>query len=442
MARTETAASRPDRRSQLVFSIAIAAASAIGLAKTLLVALVLQPADFGLYAALFGAAVMATTFLSFGRNERTMKAWPRAWEAGDYDFLLADGRQAMAVLLRRAVLAASLVCAAAALLGLGDVVGVSLGAGIALAGLLVVPGIAMLLTASGIRAAGSGRMLLAFTAGRTGAALLLVVPLAFLLGWEWALAGELVAQALVAAAGWAVFRRRCEAQEQTARPRFAETPSAIAEGRTFYASGLLGSIVPFGGRGIIAVLADAATAGSYAVAMTFVQIAQMFTAAVAQREGPQIIKLVHRGETAILGRLALPGFLVLVLAAGTLAGFAASLLFAPAQAFWDSYGLGLAAIALTAMAMLASFHLQLSFVMLAFDAERRILAGSAISAALGVGGFAIAAANEAGPAGYIMGVAAGETLRCLYLLWSYFRLRASLRTGDSARGGADRDAAL
>ena len=96
-----------DQRSQVLFSLAIAAASAIGLLKTLLLAVVLPPAAFGIYAALFGATVMATIFISMGRNERTMKAWPRAWEAGDPAYLLEDSRRAMQVLVKRAALPAA-----------------------------------------------------------------------------------------------------------------------------------------------------------------------------------------------------------------------------------------------------------------------------------------------------------------------------------------------
>ena len=73
--------------------------------------------------------------------------------------------------------------------------------------------------------------------------------------------------------------------------------------------------------------------------------------------------------------------------------------------------------------MVASFHIQLAFVLLAFDAERHILAGSVMSAVLGIGGFTVAAASSAEPADYIVSVAVGETARCLYLLLSYFRLR-------------------
>ena len=214
-----------------MYSISIAAVSAIGFAKTVLVALTLSPADFGIYAALLG---------------------------------------------------------------------------IALSGSLVVPGIAMLPTASGMRATDSAKLLLLFTVVRTATALFVVVPMAFFLGWERALAGEFAVQGLVAAWGWRTFARNCKAGHPSLDKRFTEAPAAVAEGRTLYASNLAGSVVPFGGRGIIALLADAATAGYYALAMTFVQIAQMFTPAVAQREGPEITKRAYRGEVAIARQLAIP----------------------------------------------------------------------------------------------------------------------------------------
>ena len=426
-----------DQRSQVLFSLAIAAASAIGLLKTLLLAVVLQPAAFGIYAALFGATVMATIFISMGRNERTMKAWPRAWEAGDPAYLLEDSRRAMQALVKRAALLAALAVGGAALAVAGDLVAPSLGIGIALAALLVAPGIALLLVASGTRAIGSSRLLLAFTAARTGCALLLAVPLAWQLGWQWALAGELAAQAAVALWGWRIVRARfARLDASTEGSGFREGAEARAQGRTFYASSLVGSVVPFGGRGIIALLADAVTAGSYAVAMTFVQVAQMFTAAAAQREGPLAIKMVQRGQHAVLRRLVLPAIMVAALAAATLIAFLVSLAFPDLSEFWDGYGIGIPAMALTALAMVASFHMQMAFVILAFDGERHILIASTLSAIVSVAGFVMAALAASPPAGYIAGVAIGETLRSTYLLLAYRAIRRGRMAGGPDRGSA------
>ena len=408
---------------QIVFPIAISAASAVGLAKTLLLAAILAPEDFGRYAAFIGIAVVATVLISFGRIERTTKAWPRAWEAGGFDFLRADYAQAMRVLAGRG-LALSAIGLMLAGFGLaGGAFGSITASGIALGSLLIVPGAVLLLTASGLRAAGSMRKLLAFTAARSGLTLLLATPLAWITGWQGALAGELVGQGLVAIWSWATVRRFFSGG--AAGDGFAEGAMAVSHGRTLYASNLVGSLVPFGGRGFVALIADAAMAGAYAVAMVFVQVAQMFAGSVAQREGPLVIKLAQRGEIGLLRRLAIPALLMVLLAGGSFAIFMLSLAFPPARAFWDSYALGPIAIGMTAIAMLAAFHLQLSFLLLAFDAERHVLAGSILSALVTYAGFLVAAAYGAGAAGFVAGVALGESLRALYMLGVYRMLRGA-----------------
>lgn len=419
---------------KLLFPIAISAAAAIGLLKTLLLAVLLEPADFGRYAAFMGIAVVATIFISFGRIERTTKSWPRAWETGGFAFLRSDYSGAMRVLAGRGVALSLAGVLAAAFAYLGGFVGAPTAAGITLGSLLILPGAILLLTASGLRAVGSMRKLLAFTSARSGLALLIAAPLAALAGWEWALAGELVAQSLVAVWSWLAVRSEIAAGEN--RADFAERTTAIGEGRTLYASNLVGSLVPFGGRGFIALIADAAMAGAYAVAMVFVQVAQMFAGSVAQREGPLIIKLAQRGETGLLRQLVVPALLIALLAAGSFAAFLVSLAIPEAREFWAGYGLGPVAIGLTAIAMLAAFHMQLSFVLLALDGERDVLRGSILSAAATYSGFLIASLTGAGAAGFVAGVALGESLRAAYMLVAY----RALRNARDRQGGA-RDAA-
>ncbi len=407
----------------LLFPVAISAAAAIGLVKTLLLAALLEPASFGRYAVFMGVAVVATILISLGRIERTTKAWPRAWEEGDFAFLARDQASASRLLALRGSIVAMVMLALA---GLGTVAGwlpETTATGLALAALLVVPGVILLLTASGMRAIGSMRLLLAFTTARSGLALLIAAPLAMLAGWEWALAGEALAQALVALWSWLTVRRRFAAPSHDAANAFEETAGAVREGRQLYSSNLIGSLVPFGGRGFIALIADAATAGAYAVAMVFVQIAQMFAGSVAQREGPLVIKLARRGETGLLRQLKVPAFLLTVLAAGSFAAFLISLQIPQAAEFWATYNLGVVAIGLTTIAMLAAFHMQLSFVLLAFDAERQVLRAAIVSTAVTYGGFLVASAMALGVPGFVASVAAGEGLRALYMLGAYLGLR-------------------
>jgi O-antigen/teichoic acid export membrane protein len=67
-------------------------ASGLGLSKTIILAKILSQENFGQYISISGAAILASTFLSFGLIEATTKKYPLLWVSGSRDKILLDAR--------------------------------------------------------------------------------------------------------------------------------------------------------------------------------------------------------------------------------------------------------------------------------------------------------------------------------------------------------------
>lgn len=144
-------------------------ASGLGFLKLLSAAHLLNTADFGHYTTVLGGGMLASSLLSVGLVEGTIKLYPRLWQAGRPEGIRTDSAATGRRLAARFAVASTLLCGSASLMDLGyGPLPFLLGAGVGL-------GTAFLaLQASMIRAVDSASLLQTFSVRRAVVILLAV----------------------------------------------------------------------------------------------------------------------------------------------------------------------------------------------------------------------------------------------------------------------------
>lgn len=358
-------------------------ASALGFLKLLLAAHVLSTADFGHYTSVLGGGLLASSLLSVGLVEGTIKLYPRLWQAGRPDDIRTDSAVIGRRLAARFAVAATLLCGSASLMDLGyGPLPFLLGAGVGL-------GTAFLaLQASMIRAVDSASLLQTFSVRRAVVTLLAVCAGGWLFGWTGALAGEAVAAILTVAVTWGLVRSHfVRASRPCEHDKGAEEASG---GGTLYVSMFVTSATTQLDRGLVNATSGPVMAGTYSFVSLLTQAGLLLMNILTQRVGPAVIRTHHEtGRAAPLGILFKPvGLLVAVTAAFVIAALVLKRTSIYAFGF-SRFEISDSAIMLAgALGMLSTTGL-LEFWLIAENRERQIMRCSLVYAIIFFGTFAM-----------------------------------------------------
>lgn len=364
-------------------------ASGLGFARVVALAQIMSPADLGGYLSIAGVAVLSGALLSFGQIEGTTKYYPRLWLAGDHGRILASVRVITVKLGLRFLVAAAVGLVVLPILNVENpvlTVAVAVGIGLCTAYLA--------LAASLLRAAENATALQAFNLVRNGSAIVLACAGGWLLGWQGALAGDLLgAIASLAHVTWSLRKIFAERSANA-----GANPVSVAEdvqktgGGKLYLAYLLSSSTQLLDRGAINLAIGAAAAGSYGVIALMFQVGQLVINIFAQRAGPRVIKLAQ-SSSAGGGRIESvrkPIYGMLALAAAvTAAALLARWLDLP-PGFFSKYQLSWEVMLLGGGVCFMQIFSLFEFHLIAHDREREVLRASAISTGLLAGLFVLA----------------------------------------------------
>ncbi|WP_050467312.1 hypothetical protein [Herbaspirillum chlorophenolicum] len=366
-------------------------ASALGFIKLIALAYAMPPHDYGQYVAHFGIATLSGSLMSAGLIEKTIKAYPRQWVTGQRRVVLADALQIARTLGLRFLIAGALG-ALASVAGwvpftLGEVVWTTgLGACTAWLALL----------ASLYRAVGSQKALQNFTWWRSAATLAFSLPAGWLLGWQGAMGGDIIANLLGVVIGLCQLPRLYH--DEPAPAQQASESSEPEKGRDIghhqlYLANLAVSAVTMADKAWVSAAIGATLAGTYGVVMLIPQIAQLLVNVVVQHIGPLVIKFAHlkqrdTGRVSAVGlQASLLALFSLLLTAGVLAAKHLPYL----DHLFAKFDISDLSLILAGMIAAGQIYSVIEFHLIARDRERDVLAASAISGLIFVCLFSMAA---------------------------------------------------
>lgn len=396
-------------------------ASALGFIKLLALAYAMPAHDYGQYVAHFGIATLAGSLMSMGLVEKTIKAYPRQWVTGQRRVMLGDAARIGRVLALRFLLAGAI----GLLLSYLHLAPVSLNEVIWTTGLgLCTAWLALL--ASLYRAVGSQKALQNFSWWRSAATLCMALPAGWLLGWQGAIAGDILANLLGIAIGLCQLPGlyRDEPVSQPADAAAAVADEVVDRGHhQLYLSNLAVSAVTMIDKAWVSAAIGAALAGAYGVVMLIPQIAQLLVNVVVQHIGPLVIKLAHLKQRDD-SRISAVG-----LQAGLLAAFSALMtvgaLVAKRLPYLDhlfaKFAISDLSLLLAGIIAAGQIYSVVEFHLIARDRESDVLLASAASGAIFIGLFAIAALLHARIEWFIAAAAAARWSQVWLLRKAYLR---------------------
>lgn len=388
------------------YIVMMGVAAALGLAKLVVVAMVLAAPEFGSYAGAAGGAAIGSALFSFGLIEGTIKRFPRFWSGGERGRIIGAAKWIglRIVLLTSPILLIGIVIAYIAL-GLDGLISAII---IALFALVIVLGRVVSAMNQGI---GDPSLIWRFSFFRSGAALILTIAGAYFFGWKGAIVGEIVAVLASNAQGiWLV---------RHALPLNARSEPAFAD-HHLYVSALFTNLAASGDRALVAALAGSASAGSYAFALLFAQIGQVFVNILGQKAGPEIIKAQRAGVSLrpTVALLVIPVLGTLTVATAMIvAAYLVGYLDA-GRALFSKYGIGLAEIAVSCYIAITSLYVIVEYAAVSIDREKYVTLAGASSAIGLIFGAAVAWQQEAGPLAYLFALAFARSLQLAVLLFA------------------------
>lgn len=276
----------------VAFLVIMLSASALTMVRMAAVAGLLAPVDFARYATIIATGAYLATVISFGAVEATIKAFPRLVEDSRQGELRGRAYPIFALLARRAALVGvpSLVIGHA--FGLDWLRDFGLAAGYAFGTA------SMALVASLQRALNNAPRLAAGTFMRTFVVFFFVVGAAWAAGLDAALAAEVGATALVCALSVQLFVPRSEHRDAARTPALP-VASGDRSGRTVFLANSAVNAPFYLDRLYVSVVMGGEVAGRYAVLALFLMFAALLVGIIAQRVGPDAIRLVHRDQNAV-----------------------------------------------------------------------------------------------------------------------------------------------
>ena len=266
-------------------------ASGLGFLKMIVLAIVLEPHDYGRYVSIFGLATLFGAIFSFGIIERTIKMYPRYWIDGRLGAILRDARNIINLLLSRFGILASISILISFFLTLTfswiEIFSIFL---------LAFLSALLALLASLYRAAGSKKALENFSIARG----LSILVLGFLGGFFFestgAIFGDIFGSIIVLFYSLFVIKRLYSHRHvKVSKNRLADkvqTENFIGHGKLYFANLFTGSTSMLD-RALISANLGPSLAGSYGFIMLIPQIFQMLINIISQLIGPKIIKSNH-----------------------------------------------------------------------------------------------------------------------------------------------------
>jgi O-antigen/teichoic acid export membrane protein len=363
--------------------------AALSLLRGFIAAAILAAADFGLYAVVIAIGMFGSSLLGLGKVEEMRKAFPRLFVEGRISSILTMADRVNFMLARRVLVTTAFFGLIAFFVG-----GPSWWVAIIWVGLTSLTTGWNAILASALRSTTDLRHLGTSTALRAVLALILGSAGAYHLGWNGAIAGEVIAA--VAGAGIArsaLAKIHCPPCEGT-----LAAPDTIAgaskDGMILFLGALAISIPMYLGRVFVGAAYPPFELGVYSFLMIFVTAAATFMGIIDQKIGPDLIRMEHSGFelleqrrflyrwTALLGLALLAG--VVIVSAGMME--------APFAFFRNKYHLEWGLLAPTALLCALQVASTYDWMLLSRNEERLILACSLfflLLAALGcVGVFA------------------------------------------------------
>lgn len=350
----------------------MAVAAGVALVRGFFVAGILDVPSFGLYVTLVAAGMFSSVLISFGENERTIKIFPRLWVGQRHrgEMIRQADRSCQFMMFRAGVvLVLLLVCMLVDGLRYLSQMGIFVVL-VALSAALVS------LYASAIRATGEVDLLARNTLLRSLIVILLGVIGAFFFNWQGAILGE------VSGALLGVLITRYSVIQQT--KRFDQNNGAVEQsaevnissdgGLWLFFAALLASAPVYLDRAFVASVFGATVVGTFGFLMLFVTGANTFTGIIAQKVGPQLVKMEHSGGSVTAQIKYALRWLTLVWLVSIVGMMAVTLalVFGPAQYFFEKFNLDLNLIAATAMLCILQIGVIADFIMISRNQERAI----------------------------------------------------------------------
>lgn len=397
------------------------AASGFGLLKLVVLAYLLDPAEYGGYVALFGAATLSAALMSFGLIEETIKKYPRKWADGERKSIISDSKGRGKVLVLRFVLLLGVLIPIALIANhstkiIEIVFFCTIGVGSAL----------LSLVASLFRATGSKKALQRFSLWRSGFAFGLATAFGTLWGFHGALVGESIAALLSISLSFVTLRKLYYNDQHDAGQSDQSDERATGH-RKLYIANTFTASTTMADRSIVAFALGPVSAGTYGVIMILPQISQMLVNVVSQYIGPYVIKLVHKGDMDTSKSSSLIYQTCLLAALVSVIGFT---LFALSElesvsSFFEKYSLTGAFLVLACILSVAQIAALIEFHLIARDAEHLVFKCSIMANSMFFFTFAICSQRQLDVEYFIASAATAKLVHAALLSKSLVKINKS-----------------
>lgn len=395
---------------ETIFAVLMVAASSLSFIKSISLAMIFVPEQFGLYISSVGIATLISVLVSFGLIESTTKLYPHMYIMSDMAGIRSHMRRAISLLAVR-IIALVAVAAAAKFVLPEQLQSLSYLTIVLVGGLSIAIG-ALLLMASLVRAIGSVRMLLMFSFLRGLFPLCLSLPTALYFSWHYVIGAEIVAT-------WIVFEMTSRWSRKFNHPSSSASRSTLYEpsgkgGFLLYIAGLSSTSITYGSRSLVAASYGTAVAGAFGTIGIIQQMGTMLGGVLAQKLGPALIKDAATGNMR-LWRIGLLALLMILFAAGATVGLVGSFYVPFFAKFWASYGISPQLLVLVGVSLFLPINLVFQFALIARNDEKTILYGSIGAAILCYSGFAITIVMGWGLSGFVLSVIAADLFQVALL---------------------------
>lgn len=360
------------------YLVIMSAAAMLALIRGFVVAGILDVASFGLYAAILATGMFSSAFVSFGEIERTIKRFPRLWLVEHHRYSVIDQADKSAfVMLFRAGggLLLLLIC------GFFDAIRYFAGLGVFV--VLIALNVALSsLYASAIRATTDVELLARNTLFRALIVIIFGLSGAYLFDWQGVIIGEVLATIL----GTLITRhsvvQKINIFSQDKNIGCKDNTGGIPSDNGFllFVAGLLASAPVYLDRAFVAAVLGPAIVGTFAFLMLFVMSANTLTGIVAQKIGPQLIKMEHFGDSIDAQIKFAIRWLMLIwmMCVAGIALVSLSLFFEPARYFFDKFQLDFSLISTAAVMSLLQVSVVFDFILISRSKERAVFVGACL----------------------------------------------------------------
>jgi O-antigen/teichoic acid export membrane protein len=263
-------------------------ASGLGFLKLIALAYAITSHDYGQYVTYIGISAYSCMILSFGLVEKTIKNYPRQWVSGEKQIIISDALGIVGNLILRFLL----VGIAGISLSIYRLIPITTFT-LILTTILGLCTVLLAVVGSLYRAAGSLKALQNFTLLRSAMALVLVLTLGTILGWQAAIAGDIISS--IAGICYAIWHLSKLYKKTIVTQTIKDKSYSTQKNGSYqiYFSNLAVAPQSMIDKGWVSATVGSSLAGSYGVVMLIPQAVQLLGNVIVQHIGPLIIKHVH-----------------------------------------------------------------------------------------------------------------------------------------------------